>query len=147
MRAAAYFVGLGTLLLVVLPGFGDPARDSYPLSTYPMFARQRTRPTLFFAEGLDEQGRPTRLPPELVAGQEVMQAAVTVRRAARAGEPALERLCGTIAARAAEDTRYAALRAIALVRARFDPVRYFSEDPRPEERATIFQCAVPRGSR
>lgn len=129
--------------LVAAPGFGDPSDDSYPLSTYPMFARRRGKPTLSFVEGVTDEGT-VRLPPGVVAHNEIMQAAATVKRAVHAGPAALEQLCTRIAADVAHDDDYPGVRAVAIVSARFDPIRYFSEGPIPEERVEHFRCVVPR---
>nr|PZN25044.1 MAG: hypothetical protein DIU78_11005 [Pseudomonadota bacterium] len=97
---------------------------------------------LFFAEGIDAEGTRHRLPPRLVATEEVMQAAATVRRAVRSGRAAMGRLCASIADRAARSAEHASLVEIALVEARFDPVAYFVRGPEPEERRVAHRCAV-----
>jgi hypothetical protein len=140
-RLWAYGFGLGLTLLVAAPGLGDPRWDSYPLSTYPMFARPRGRPTLHFAEAVDAKGKRLRVPPELVANQEVMQAAATVKRAVQAGPAAMEPLCERIASRWS-DAEHGAAREIALVSATFDPVRYFTRGPEPESRTVHHTCPV-----
>ena len=143
-RLLAYGFGLGVVALSASPLLRDPDRDSYPLSTYPMFARPRGKPWLSIVEGLDARGAAVRLSPELVANDEVMQAAATVRRAVQGGPVALARLCGEVAARVASDGEYAAVREVRVVAARFDPLRYFSEGPEPEARTEHHRCAVPR---
>lgn len=143
-RMLAYGFGLGLLALVAAPGFGDPDDDSYPLSTYPMFARARDKPWLSSAEGVDSSGQSVRLSPSIVANDEVMQAAATVRRAVAAGPVALAALCSTIAGRVATDTSYQSVRHVRIVSARFDPVGYFVEGPVPEERSEHVRCDVSR---
>jgi hypothetical protein len=145
-RALAYGFGLGLVLLTAAPGFDDPSADSYPLSTYPMFARAREHPQLSFAEGVDAAAAPVRLAPALIGSDEVMQAAATIRRAVQAGPTALEPLCAHIAARVAASPREAHVRAVRIVRARFDPVAYFVAGPVPEEREVLTHCAVTRTS-
>lgn len=143
-RALAYGFGLGMVLVVAAPGFGDPTADAYPLSTYPMFARPRGKPLLNFVEGVDRAGNPRRLPPSFVAGQEVMQAAATVRRAVQAGPRAMQRLCERVAARVAESGEHQDVVDVRIVGARFDPLRYFSVGPEPESRRERARCAVTR---
>lgn len=143
-RVLAYGFGLGLLALVAAPGFGDPDDDSYPLSTYPMFARARDKPWLSIAEGLDGSGQSVRLSPSIVANDEVMQAAATVRRAVAGGPPALLALCQTIASRIADDGSYQSVSFVRIVSARFDPVRYFVDGPVPEERSEHIRCPVGR---
>jgi hypothetical protein len=142
-RLLAYGFGLGMVALVAAPGFGDPTDDSYPLSTYPMFARPRGKPLLSYVEGVTAD-EPVRLPPEIVAHNEIMQAVATVKRAVQGGPEALERLCTRIAADVAREAEYARVLEVRIVSARFDPVRYFTEGPVPEERREHFRCAVRR---
>lgn len=141
-RLLAYGFGLGLVALVVAPGFGSPEADSYPLSTYPMFARRRDKPWLQYAEGIDGHGRSVRIAPELVANGEVMQAAATVRRAVEAGEPAMSELCREIARRATHAGL--ALREVSIVSARFDPIGYFVDDAKPEYKEALSRCTVTR---
>jgi hypothetical protein len=143
-RVLAYGFGLGLVVLVAAPGAGDPNWDSFPLSTYPMFARPRRMPLLYFAEGTTDQGDPVRLPPELVANEEVMQAAASVRRAVVAGPEAQAALCREIARRAAASSEHRALVEVSLVSARFEPVRYFRDGPEPRERTVHERCRVGR---
>lgn len=143
-RLLAYGVGLSLVALTAAPGFGSVDDDSYPLSTYPMFARPRGKPWLDVAEGVDAADRPVRLAPTLVGHDEVMQVAATVRRAVRAGPAALAPLCEGIAQRAAADSDYRHVVQVRIVGARFDPVRYFVDGPTPEDRFVHLTCAVPR---
>ncbi|MDB4976031.1 MAG: hypothetical protein JWN48_4372 [Myxococcaceae bacterium] len=143
-RALAYGVGLGFLALVAAPGFGSPDDDSYPLSTYPMFARARGKPWLDFVEGLDAKGEAVHLEPRLVASDEVMQAAASVRRAVAGGPLTLAPFCEDIAARVARSPAHTEVLAVRIVGARFDPLRYFVEGPTPEERLEHFRCPVAR---
>ena len=91
---------LGIVAAAVLsPLARDPQSDTYPLSTYPMFATNRGEehriPTV--VEVLDG-GVTKRLSPELIAGtDELVLTAVTVSRAVRDGQA--EALCGEVADR------------------------------------------------
>ncbi|MDB4991492.1 MAG: hypothetical protein JWN04_6670 [Myxococcaceae bacterium] len=143
-RALAYGFGLGLLALVIAPALGSPDDDSYPFSTYPMFARDRGKPWLDFVEGVDARGDAVHLPPALVASDEVMQAAASVRRAVSAGPAGLVPFCAQIAARVAASSDAQSVREVRIVGARFDPVRYFVEGPTPEGRVEHFRCAVVR---
>jgi hypothetical protein len=144
-RALAYGFGLGLTVLVAAPGFGDPNWDSFPLSTYPMFARPRSRPLLYFAEGVSRDGARHRLAPSFVANDEVMQATASVRRAVSAGPDAMRALCSQIAERVASSApAEGAIVEVRLSSARFDPVRYFSHGPEPVERTTHDRCDVRR---
>jgi hypothetical protein len=144
-RLLAYGFGLGLVALVASPGFGDPRWDSFPLSTYPMFARPRRMPVLYFSEGIDARGARRRLPPELLANEEVMQATARVRSAVAAGPEASGALCREIAGRALEHPDYSGLVAITLVSARFDPVAYFTRSTEPHEHTVHQRCALRPG--
>jgi hypothetical protein len=141
-RLLAYGFGLGLVALVAAPGFGEPTWDSFPLSTYPMFARARRMPVLYFSEGIDANGARRRLPPELLANQEVMQATVRVKSAVALGPDTSRALCREIAGRAREHDEYSDLTEIALVSASFEPVTYFTRSPEPHQRTVHERCAL-----
>ncbi|MET0340818.1 MAG: hypothetical protein ABW252_07435 [Polyangiales bacterium] len=143
-RLLAYGFGLGVVALAASPGLRDPGEDGYPLSTYPMFGRARDKPWLNFVEGADAQGAPRRLSPALVAHDEVMQVAATVRRAVEAGPAAVGPLCASVAARIAASAEARDVTEVRVVRAQFDPVRYFVEGPAPEAREVVWACPVAR---
>jgi hypothetical protein len=98
-RAVPYLVGAVAVLAVLAPLLGPPEGDSYPLSTYPMFARDggdtARLPTVV---GVDSAGDHHRLSPTLIAGSdEPVLAAETVLRAIRLGRT--EALCEEAARR------------------------------------------------
>lgn len=136
--------GVALALAVAAPVLRDAQHDSYPFSTYPMFARVLNKPRLVYAEGVGDAGEATRLPPAMVANDEPMQAMRTLRLTADAGKRALKRLCATIAGRVAAEPRYATLRQVRVVRAQFDPIDYFESGPTPESRENLVQCPVKR---
>ena len=133
------------LLLVASPLLRAADDDSYPLSTYPMFARLIGHPRLTVAEGLDETGNHFRLPPEIVASSEPMQAMRTLRLTAEQGRRPLRQLCARIAERAARSQSFATVTRVRIVRARFDPLRYFDGNPTPEDTEDLVTCRVQRG--
>src|SRR6185503_17432588 len=100
-RLLAYVLGLGTPLAVLSPLFFSGTADSFPLSTYPMFARARGQPTLYTVVARAASGREYRLPPALLGTKEVLQAKVLIQRSVEAGPEAVARLCEDTAARVA----------------------------------------------
>jgi hypothetical protein len=138
-------VGIAVTLATLSPSLrGAPfADDSYPFSTYPMFARTMTKRVIVFAEGTGTPS-PKRLGPEFVANDEPMQAQRTLSNAAKAGAPALRALCARIAERVAGSTELKEIRRVRIVRAVFNPVRYFEVGAEPEEREVLNQCRVRR---
>jgi hypothetical protein len=141
-RLGGYVVGLGLVLLTALPVLGPAHRDSFPLSTYPMFARRLESPTVYFVERVDKQGRGRRLTPEQVSGNEVMQSFRTIKKAVHAGPEAVDELCRSIGERLAKREKREKFVHLRVVGARFEPVAYFTEDAPPEERTTEGSCRV-----
>jgi hypothetical protein len=135
---------VGVLLAVASPVLRGPTEDSFPLSTYPMFARVIEHPWLTIAEGLDGRGIPVRLPPELVASDEPMQAMRTLSVTAGQGRRALRQLCTRIAERVAGSERFAAVERVRIVRARFNPLAYFDGSSTPEAVEKLSACPVSR---
>ena len=119
--------------------------DSYPLSTYPMFARVLDKPELTVAVGVTAAREVRRLPPEMIANDEPMQAMRTLRRAGNGDKRALKALCASIAARVAHTPAFAQVRQVRIVRARFDPLIYFEGAPEPEHAERLMQCKVKGG--
>ena len=100
MRRSHRLLLVGVIAVGVMsPLARDPHDDSFPLSTYPMFAANRGNehwiPTVVEVR---VGGGTTRLTPELIAGtDEVVLASVTVERAVRNGQA--EDLCREVAGR------------------------------------------------
>lgn len=86
-------------VVVLSPLLRSPTNDSYPLSTYPMFAADRgVVHRLATAVEIDADGRAQRLSPDLIAGTgEPVLASATVADAVRSGTA--DTLCAEIAAR------------------------------------------------
>ncbi len=143
-RALAYGFGLPIVLVTLLPALRPARSDSYPLSTYPMFASNRERPVLYFAEGLNAKNEAHRLEPALLGTDEVMQATATVRRAVEAGDRAQRNLCKQIAARISEHDEYREVMRVRLVASTYDPISYFTDGPEPLERRVHAQCRVSK---
>jgi hypothetical protein len=145
-RLKALIVGGGFALATLEPALRALPfdQDSFPLSTYPMFARTLDKRVIVFAEGVGKASRVVRLGPELVANDEPMQAQRTLRRAASDGRPALRKLCARIAERAAAAHELAEIRRIRIVRGAFEPLRYFEVDAAPQDREVLEQCRVRR---
>jgi hypothetical protein len=139
-RWPAYCVGLGLVLLSALPAFGPAGRDGFPFSTYPMFTAKRDRPHVVFVEQLDEKGRARRLGPTALGTSEFMQAFATLSRSVNRGPEATEALCRSMAERLARREKKKRPVRLRVVRARFDPVAYFTDSAEPEERTVVASC-------
>lgn len=92
-------VTLAVLAALAMPVLLD--RDSYPLSTYPMYSRQRSSTISFVvASGVRADGERIRLGLDIVGGSDdpLIVSALT-RQAAADGPEGTARLCARIAAR------------------------------------------------
>lgn len=137
-------VSVVVLAAVAWPLTRDPEReDSFPLSTYPMFAFRRpdARVALHYAVAVGEGGARRHVPPERVANAEVMQAMMTIRRAVSRGEQA--KLCREIAARLTYDDRFDAMDAVTIVFGDHRGVAYLVDGVRGRERE-LARCPIPR---
>ena len=146
-RFCAYVLGLGMPGAVLAPLLSGTS-DSFPLSTYPMFAQPRGELTLYSMVALAGDGHEERLPPPLLGTKEVLQAKVLIQRSVDGGAETMAQLCSDAAARAAAAPDFSTARAVAIVQRRYDPIAYFVESPAPLAEQRIFECALPpRGAR
>jgi hypothetical protein len=117
-------------------------RDSFPHSTYPMFAT--TPPaarTVQVAHGLDADGRIRRLSPAVIGGSaEIVHAYSTLRRAAGDGDSA--RLCTEIATRVARSGP-SDVRTVVVAEERHDLVASLVDGLEPLDRTEHARCPVP----
>lgn len=127
----------------VWPALGEPPRDSFPLSTYPMFSTLRGQAWLDVIVGFDTNDHERPIPPRLVANVEVMQAAQTIRIAVRKRRPKL--LCEQVAARVAADPEFTQIVRLEVQSRRFDPLTYFvtADGKAPLKLRRRARCAVP----
>lgn len=143
-RRLAYVV-LGLVVVAMLgPPLRRPPRDSFPLSTYPMFAHHRGRiSSVATVVGLTANGEVVRLSPELIAGtDEVMIAVETAANAVRRGRDASRHLCDQVASRVASADR-PTITSVRVAVETHDAIDYFSGDrPGPEHVAVHAECAV-----
>lgn len=133
------------MLALAWPMAWPKGRDSFPLSSYPMFTSPRTRVTSFALFAVAE-GRASRaVPPELVAdGTEVMLAVATIRRAARRGRKAQAKLCRRVAEHIAHDNRFAVFDRLELTHATFDPVDYVHHGADAAPTTVLVTCSIER---
>ena len=139
-RRVASVVSVVAIVAVLLPAWIE--RDSYPLSTYPMFSYRRDRVAVVdTAVGYETTGRRVRLTPTIIAGgSEVIHAAVTVSTAMAQGDT--DALCREMAARAR--SRRPALVRIEVVSETHDVITYFEDDWTPVSVVVHASCEVSR---
>jgi hypothetical protein len=147
-RLYAAAVSIALLAAVLYPVLRDPEDDSFPLSTYPMFARNRPRVARVNAAlALGRGGTETALSPLLIGSPETMQAIRILNRSVQAGGKTARALCRAIAARVAKnaDPELTGTRQIALVSETIDVLEYAGGVRAPRDRQVHARCGIPRG--
>jgi hypothetical protein len=143
-RRRALVVAAAVVAGVAVPGVrmmaSRDAPDGLPLSTYPMFTSDPGRvveqPTVV---AVSPGGDVERLSPETIAGtDQVMQAAMAVRRAVDAGPAATRALCDEVAGRVGTPAT------VAVVVERHDVVAWSEGDRQPLDRRTVVACEAGR---
>lgn len=137
-------VGAVFVLLTIYPlWFNRP--DSFPLSTYPMFARPRGNPELVKLVALTQTGEYVSVPPRLLGTTEVLQAKAQLNQIASRGTKAKKRYCEAVATRVTQrpDLQWQELQ---LQRARFSPIEYFESGNRPLSVEVLTRCSIQRPS-
>lgn len=125
----------------------DPERersDSFPLSTYPMFASKRsTKLAMSYALGEGREGQRITLSPEMLGTGEVLQAIRVVEHGVAGGKPGMIQLCTQVASRVAHEHAFDDVANIRIVIGTHDAVDYLVRDivGREVERA---RCPVVR---
>jgi hypothetical protein len=139
-RWAVITASAAAVALVCSPLLWPTDRDSFPLSTYPMFAHDRPRVLeLTTAVGVGPDGDAEFLSPELLAGtREPVQASVTVTDDVRAGRA--DALCAEIAQRLWR--RGSALTRVDVITSRYDAVAWFGGDKEPLAHTVHATCPV-----
>lgn len=146
-------------VLVAWPGIrtiveGDDAPDGFPLSTYPMFTRDRGRivetPTVVAVDerngdgdGDGDESEIRRLSPSVIADtDQVIEAHNVVRQAIDGGDAASAELCDEVAARVRGDGDVGpdADVVVQVVVERYDAIRWAAGDSEPEERDVVASC-------
>ncbi|HKH03979.1 MAG TPA: hypothetical protein VKA65_02355 [Acidimicrobiales bacterium] len=152
------------VVAVAIPGVrtlvDDDAPDGFPLSTYPMFSRDRGRvvelPTVVAVRG---DGAVERLSPATIAAtDQVMQASAAVHRAVADGPSAASALCREVAARLAHRSPSAtevrpgtdpaqvgpaAVASVQVVVERHDAITWSAGRREPLDRRTVATCEAP----
>lgn len=141
-RASALLISALFIVATVWPALRDPPRDSFPLSTYPMFSSLRERPWIDVIVGFDAAGNQHRIGPGLVANAEVMQAAQTIRKAIRRKQA--RSLCEQVAARVANSSDHVEVIRLEVQSRQFDPRSYFVSDRQPLKLRRRASCEVLR---
>jgi len=144
-RRLAALASIALCAAVLAPAVRAPDDDSFPLSTYPMFAAPRPRElAMVSARGVARDGQPRTLSPAHVGTGEVMQAFATIQRAAAAGPDERSALCAAIAARVAGDADLADVVAVEIVSGAYDAVETVAGSAAAGRDAPLVRCQVER---
>lgn len=145
-RAWAWVVSIAVMGAVLWPLGWKSGRDSFPLSSYPMFAHGRRSAELraIYAVATDGRGERRYVPPELVANREVLQARAVLDRAARGGNQGAALLCDEIAGRIAAGgggDPFAGAAFVQIIRGKHDAGVYFDTGALGSEKV-LARCRV-----
>jgi len=122
-RWVAAIVSIGLVGAVLEPLVRSPYADSFPLSTFPMFATPVPGTfVMSYAQGVTADGRRRALSPAHLDTGEVLQASSRIERAVDAGPRERTALCRAIAARVAGDAALRDVVALELVTGTYDTV-------------------------
>ena len=126
--------------IVAAPALVSSGYDSFPFSTYPMFARDRARvASVSTVVVRDEDGNTERLSSGLIGGtQEPMLAMEAVSKAIDRDEA--DAFCHEVAGRAARSGIHGILE---VVDEAYDTLDWFSGDHAPIRRVVRATCRVP----
>jgi hypothetical protein len=135
-RWASVAVTVAVAVVVASPAIRD--RDSFPLSTYPIYAHARGRIATFdTAIGVDESGLVERLSLQTIARtDDPLIASSFVADAVRAGDA--DELCGEIASRAGSGVVR-----IEVVSERHDTIEWLRGEDSLRDRTVHATCEVP----
>lgn len=138
-RGRAYAVTLILVGLVASPLAGAFSMDSFPISTYPMFAATRsTEVSVPHVVLVGADGDEWAASPWDIASDEVLQAQATVRQALGRGDAATEALCERVAQRVEGSDAVSVM----IVTSRYDAIRYYQSDREPLDRTVHTMCEV-----
>ena len=141
-RRSAALASIALVAATLEPILRSPGDDSFPLSTYPMFATPRaTKLTLDYAIAESTDGSRRSIAPELVGSSEVLQALANIAREV-AGKRSAE-LCGRIARGVAADSDYEGVARIRIVTGTNDAIEYLAHGTIGPERERA-RCQVVR---
>lgn len=133
---------LAVVLVLLVPLAWPWGSDSFPISSYPMFARPRAKvATIETVVGVRETGERVTLSPELIgATRWTNLAARLVLDAVTAGADASTRLCERVATRAADERED--LVALEVVTETFDTVAHLTQSAPPISVRVHARCEV-----
>jgi len=119
--------------------------DSFPLSTYPMFAKHRGQPEIVKLVAVTNAGE-VAVPPHVLGTGEVLQAKVLLGQVARKSSKRRLTFCKQTASRVASMPLAAEWRELRLLLVRHDPIEYFESGEAPLSQRELARCPVRKGT-
>lgn len=120
--------------------------DSFPLSTYPMFAKHRGEPEMVKLVATTAEGR-LPVPPRMLGTNEVLQAKVLLEQVAAKRQTQRDRFCVQTAERLLTLPETTTWETIELVRVKYDPLTYFENGGEPIAKKVLARCEMRPGER
>lgn len=142
-RYAAAVLALFTGAVFAPTALGRP--DSFPLSTYPMFAKPRGQPEIVKLVAVTD-GAEVAIPPNILGTGEVLQAKVLLEQVARKSSKQRLAFCKQTAIRVASTPQAANWHELRLLRVRYDPIEYFESAGAPLSERELTRCPVHLGT-
>jgi hypothetical protein len=139
-------VALLVVVASVVPMTWPVGRDSFPLTSYPMFSGRRESSTFSLVLTVGDSAEGTiALPTEATGHRHVTQAAQALRDAVADGGARTQRFCEEVSSWVATEPDLAEVEQVRIVTAAFDGISYFTLDQRdPEVVAEHARCPVAR---
>lgn len=150
MNAKAYAYAVSALLLgaMLAPAFWEPTDDGFPLSTYPMFARERPRSdSVISAVLVSADGSELPVPSSYIANVEPMQAITTLKKTVAEGRKATRSLCEGIArrVRASGEPQLMAAERVMIVTRSVDAIDFLAGRSKPGGGKVHARCKLHAG--
>jgi hypothetical protein len=138
-RYAAAVLALFVGAVFAPTALGRP--DSFPLSTYPMFAKHRGQPEIVKFVAVTDRGE-VAVPPDVLGTGEVLQAKALLGQVARKSAKQRLAFCKQTANRAAPTPLAANWQELRLLQVRYDPIGYFEGGGAPLSERELTRCRV-----
>jgi hypothetical protein len=144
-RLAVYLVIALAGVAVLWPLVRTPPVDSFPLSTFPMFAQSRpSEIDIDHVVATDAAGTRRVVPPGLLGQSEVLQAKALVAGAVSRGRAASRSLCREVAERLAAEPAWSSSVRVEVRSDRYRVIEYFDGARDPIASRVHARCALPR---
>jgi len=144
-RGWSYLFSVVLVVAIFYPLQTQPLRDSFPLSTYPMFTTKRPAyADIDHVVGVAGDDRSEVIRPGLVASSEVLQTKMVITEALRQGRRGAKQLCEQVSRRVADDADLGWVQHIEVRSDRYMVLGYFGSARKPVRSNLRARCEVDR---